>query len=283
MVGFTQGQGWDLSSMKPPYAPPPTMPSNPVTMAPPSRPMASSQSGGYSAFQKLLTDAQGQIKANQSNKSEPTDMFEGMSDLQRFLLETGLGMMVAGGKPGATFLGAAGEGAMGAANNTEMRTEKKRKRQDELSKQKIDELMQLVGLGKTSLDADMDMKRFMLSQQQANKPDYSTIETDSGMMRFNKDTGSLEPLMFDGKPLRAARASKSTEELAAELMKGYDPVVSGETPEDYLRSRIGAITSMRGGGTPSAMPSEEDINFMAKKYNMTPEEVIANLKKEGKI
>ena len=159
---------------------------------------------------------------------------------QQFFFETGLGMAAAGGKRGATFLGAMGEGAQGANKNANQRRQEKQRRKDAQSLQEAQALKQVMDIlaGKENRDfrenqADrsfglqergLDMQqanadrnyglaneRLSIARRGENKGQLS--QTENGYMMLDPYSGSVSPVEMDGSPVMPTSGGLSPKEL----------------------------------------------------------------------
>ncbi len=109
----------------------------------------------------------------------------------RALLDWGLSTMAAGGKPGATLLGAIGEGGQAATSAAEARQGKRQSRKDELSQQMINDILlgQKMASGEREFkyQAEQDSilnalreRGYDLDELKLNRPDNELIQNADG-------------------------------------------------------------------------------------------------------
>lgn len=203
------------------------------------------------------------------------------AEIKRMMLEVGLGMMAAGGKPGATFGGAVGEAGGAAVKSMDDRREKKRRDDRDDREDKTRQLMATLGIagqyGDTSFrnkkfDYDktqddrrygMDLERLGLDKQRLGMEakrlemgDEQIIQGADGISyRYNKLNHSLEPLMNGDQPFRGQSNSLYDDLLKGTLiqqLKDYDPRFPGPSIQERAQNIVTGLQGLQIPGAPAA-------------------------------
>lgn len=251
----------------------------------------------------------------------PRDHQPEKTDWRQFLFETGLGMMAAGGKPGATFLGAAGEGALAANKNSDRRKREAERRALFKDSQERDALKSVIGLvgdqAKTEFSQDMDkkrlglseeqlalqrdlgFKRLALSQQAANRGRFQVMQTPQGTFRINMDTGEASPVMAGDVQLAGKEefSIPSAMRMATDLVEGSQfsnkPMDFGGAMNEVMnyyntakaqRSPAPAQQGGAGGGMTARPRSLEQIKGLLRQKGfsgLTDDQINAWLKQQA--
>ena len=312
-----------LSTLESIFVPPPPpvagVSANAASMASPaSMPVNTAPQGdnAVAAALKILGQGGKQKEAEQLLEVlKPKDRAPQKRNWQDFLFETGLGMMAAGGQPGATLLGAAGEGAL-SANKSERRRMREQERLDLLKEgQERDALKSVMallgdqtktefsqgmaekqfGLSKDRLafDRDMGMKRLALAQSEAGRGRYQILQTPQGTFRINIDTGAAEPVMAGDTQLPGKDdfSTPAAMTLAAKLVEGSQfsdkPMDFGGAMNEVMNQYNSAkaqrsVPSAAGGATPAenqSLPPMAKVRAKLKEQGASEEQIKLYLQK----
>lgn len=136
---------------------------------------------------------------------------DGLSAKDKWLavMKGGLGMMQAGGQPGATFLGSLGSGGQAGLASLEQQKAEQEKRNEQQRMDSIDAFRAQMGLATNTRSARMDANKFDYTKQhdaaeldlqrqkiaaEAGQGNFDVIPNDDGSASLiNKKTGAITP------------------------------------------------------------------------------------------
>lgn len=131
-----------------------------------------------------------ELADRRNNRQEPQSFLDRMSDGERMLLDMGLAMMVEGGKPGSTLLGAVGAGGQAASRGSRQRKQDKQGRQDKEQDRLLKELLAGAELAKSGVRLNMDKDKFSYQKDRdAVSDDRFDRQMDMRMQQFDYQRG----------------------------------------------------------------------------------------------
>ena len=213
-------------------------------------------------------------------------------DFYRWLLDFGMGMMAAGGQPGATFLGAAGQAglsATAAADQRQIRRDQQEasRRQEGREDRRIEQADERIGIERDNAAArqantarriEIEEARLQIAERQASRDPITQVVTSNGELVGITQTGQSLPLgvSADGDKISAPDAIKTAQALAtikqSDGLGGTTEVFDAALYNDTVE-KLGhrEMRTDRGRSQPTAwrVPEGADISAIEQQLGVT--------------